>query len=336
MTSKIFELDGPKNLYLRNEEINPDQIEDDEIIAETIYSAISPGTEVAAYRGANPLREGQIYPRVLGYCNVAKIIKTGKNISQFSCGDHIFTHQSHRTLFKIKPNKELIIKLNDDINLKHAAISYLYHLGYHSLISADAKSAHNLGVVGVGTLGYSTCIMSHLLGAKTFAFSNQTDIRKRLKEKGVFCFEKSNSSTSEINNITHGAGLDIIINTSNNWDDWMLALNLVNKGGTIINLGFPGRDEPIPPFNPLDPKFVYAKNIIIKPLCCLGEFDNPYYFSRFSVKMNLLYILDLIKEGKLNPEELISQEINYKELKAQYEKYLIKNRTLFSTIINWL
>jgi hypothetical protein len=55
IVSKIYELSWPGKLYLKEEEILFSEINDDELIAKTIYSAISPGTETAAYRGATPL-----------------------------------------------------------------------------------------------------------------------------------------------------------------------------------------------------------------------------------------------------------------------------------------
>lgn len=334
MLSKIYELGAPKNLYLREEIIDENSLGIDEIIAETIYSAISPGTEVAAYNGSNPLRPGKVYPRVLGYCNIAKILAKGSKVIGFEIGDYIFTHQSHRTFFKCNQN-DIVIKIDEGIDLKHAATSYLYHLGYHSLLSSDAKAGHNIGIIGAGTLGYTTCVMSRLIGAKTFVFSNQKYLKDRLKAQSIFCFNKSVEAIVEIESITHNVGLDIIINTSNNWDDWLLALQIVNKGGTILNLGFPGREEPLPPYNPLDPKYVYVKNIVIKPLCYLNELDIPHYDFRFTVKRNILYILDLIKEKILNPNHLISDEIHYSSLHHQYEKYLNKDRSMFTTIINW-
>ncbi len=330
--TKIYELSEPLNLYLKEQELPEPGAK--EIQAETIVSALSPGTEVAAYHGANPLKPGRQYPRVQGYCNVAVVTKTGSDVTSLKPGDHILTFQSHRTAFNC-PENDFIIRLPENINLQHAATAYLYHLGLHGLITANTRFGHQVAVIGVGTLGYTACVMSHLSGANTFAITNQQGSAEKLTNTGVRCFSKNTDNLSTILQLTHGIGLDIVINTSNHWDDWKLALQLVNKGGTIVNLGFPGRENPVPEFNPLDSNYAYVKNLTIKSLCHLSETEVPPYEFRFTVKRNLLHILDLMVDGRLNADEIISTRVPYTELGAQYEKYLNRTNTLFTTILDW-
>lgn len=53
-----------------------------ELLCETLVTAISPGTELAAYIGLPPLRSGLVYPRVQGYCNVARVRAAGSGIAR--------------------------------------------------------------------------------------------------------------------------------------------------------------------------------------------------------------------------------------------------------------
>ena len=332
--SGIYELSAPFELFLKEEKIDHDAIGDFDIVAETVYSAISPGTEIAAYAGVEPLRKGNLYPRVIGYCNVAVVTHTGSKVTSVVVGDHILTFQSHRTAFKIT-EQDFFIQLDKDSNLKHAATAYLYHLGYHGLITADAKAGHNIGVIGLGTLGYTTCMMSKNAGANTYCFTNQKKPIELLQSPGVKCYLKSEASIYEIANATNGTGLDIVINTSNKWEDWLLALQAVAKGGTIVNTGFPGRGEPAPSFNPLDPQYVYVKNITVKALSYINETGTAAHEYRFNVKRNLVYILGLIKDGRLNAAELISAQIGYESLAAQYKAYLNRDAFILTTLIHW-
>jgi threonine dehydrogenase-like Zn-dependent dehydrogenase len=332
--SNIFELTGPKELHLRSEILDFKSVTEHEIIAQTVYSAISPGTEISAFAGATPLRPGKIYPRLLGYCNVATVIHIGSKVSKFNIDDNILSFQSHRSAFKMHED-DFAILLEKGTDLKHAVTAYLFHLGYHGLLTAEARAGHNIGIIGIGTLGYAASIMSNLIGANTFAFTNQPVAIRRLEKQKIFSFKKSSEVSSEINNLTLQTGLDIVLNTSNKWEDWKLALELVNKGGTIVNIGFPGRDEPLPTFNPLDPQYVYMKNVAIKSLSHITDHLSNYYDARFNIKLNLLYILRLIKEKRLNPDDLISAEIKYPELGKLYEQYLNRKQSLLSSIIEW-
>ncbi len=333
ITSKVYYLQGPRDLILKSEFLSLYELEEDEVIAKTCYSAVSPGTEYAAYVGMSPLRPGKIYPRLMGYCNVSEIIHTGKRVTSLSKGDMVLTFHSHRTHLRFKES-DFYLKVPSE-NAKELTPAYLYHLGYHALITADAKQGHNIGIIGGGTLGYTSAIMSELSGAKTFLFSNIKELEAKMGNKGVQVFQKSSNALDYVIDKTAQVGLDIVINTSNLWSDWLFALQLANRGGTIVNMGFPGRGQENPDFNPLDPKYVYDKQLSIKALCNINEIGLEPYEQRFNVKRNLEYIIDLILRNKLDSENIITDSIHYTELDSQYVKYSSREHYMLSTLISW-
>jgi len=331
----IYELSGPRNLYFKKERLAPTELLEDEIIAQTIYTAISPGTEVAAYTGLQPLRADiSQYPRVSGYCNIAKVIHKGAAVSKFDVGDYFLNFQSHRSHFKCKES-DFIIKVSKE-HIKNSCVAYLYHLGFHSALTGALRAGHNVGIIGLGVLGYTAGIMSKISGANTFVLTNQLNNKETIENEGLQLFKKSESSIEAIKNITHQVGIDIVINTSNTWNDWLLSMQLVNKGGTIVNLGFPGRGEESPDFNPLDPKYLYMKNTTIKYLSALNSKSMEVHEQRFNIERNLFYILNLIEKGIIHSEQIISAEISYKDLEKQYHVYESRENQLFSTVLNWI
>ncbi|MCE7995970.1 MAG: hypothetical protein HEP71_28580 [Roseivirga sp.] len=333
IVSKVYHLLGPKDLVMKSETLDTDQLREHEVIGETHYSAISPGTEYAAYIGMPPLRPGKVYPRLMGYCHVSQITHTGSQVTNLSPGDMVLTFQSHRTHVKFQ-DSDFFIKLPGE----HAAKltpAYLYHLGYHALITGEARQGHNIGVIGGGTLGYTSARMSEISGAKTFLFSNIEGLKEKLRMPGCEVLKKSSEALNGVADKTHGVGLDIVINTSNLWSDWLFALQLANRGGTIVNMGFPGRGQENPDFNPLDPRYVYDKQLNIKALNNINETGLEPYEQRFNVRRNLEHIIDMILKGKLNSDNIITDTIHYTELDAQYLKYASRNHYLLSTLIQW-
>ncbi|MDP1815402.1 MAG: zinc-binding dehydrogenase [Leadbetterella sp.] len=334
ISAKIYTLSLPRELILKEEMIDPSKLEEDEFISKTIYSAISPGTEVAAYCGFEPLRNDIIpYPRVVGYCNISQVIFKGEKVANLKIGDFILTFQSHRSHFK-SSSSDFFIKVNPNF-LKESCVAFLFHLGLHSALTGNLVAGHNVGIVGIGVLGYTSGIISKISGANVFAFTNQKKIKKLLKSKGIEFFPKVKESLIEIEKMTNGIGLDIIINTSNKWEDWLLCLDFINKGGVIVNLGFPGRGEKLPTFNPLDPKFLYLKNVTIKYLSSLNVNGVNADIQRFNRERNLIYILKLIENSIIDSNEIISSEIPYTDLENQYKLYESQSQNLFSTIIKW-
>jgi threonine dehydrogenase-like Zn-dependent dehydrogenase len=329
--TEIFKLKNAFDLVLEKEAV--ETICPEEYLCKTIVTAISPGTEMAAYAGVEPLRPGNIYPRVVGYCNIAEVIKIGENISDINIGDWLLTFQSHRSVFKqnIKDFKLIVSK---NIKPEHAVTAYLFHLGLHAAQTGEVRAGHYVAIIGMGTLGFTTSLICNLSNVNTTVFSNIPSSTFK-KQDGINYFSKKDFQREELGILTNNTGFDIIINTSNKWDDWKLALELCRKGGTIVNLGFPGRGEKLPNFNPLDPKYVYFKNIQIKPLGHISESDVPPFEYRFNMKRNLEYILYSIQNGKLSPDMIISEIVPYTGLKEQYIKYLNKTQTIFTTILDW-
>jgi hypothetical protein len=109
----------------------------------------------------------------------------------------------------------------------------------------------------------------------------------------------------------------------------------VRDGGEIINLGFPGRGEALPTFNPLDPRYVYFKAITIKPLKFISEQDVLPKEFRFNLYRNLQQILHHMGSGVIPADYIISETIPYKDLALQYQKYLSRNASLFTSILTW-
>ena len=140
--SNVYKLLGPRRLCIEKVPLNTDELVEQEIIAKTVYSVISKGTELAAWQGKPPLRPTtSIYPRLMGYCNLSKVENIGRNVKGISVGDFILTHQSHRSSFKC-PQEDILLSFPASTSrelLKKITPLYLYHLGYASLMKSDYR-----------------------------------------------------------------------------------------------------------------------------------------------------------------------------------------------------
>ncbi|MCG2616068.1 zinc-binding dehydrogenase [Terrimonas sp. NA20] len=330
----VYTLKAPFELIMEEQIIDPSQLGPTELIAKTVYSVVSPGTEVAAYSGASPLRPMKVYPRVVGYCNIARVEFTGTGVSSVSSGDYILTFQSHRTYFKINES-ECILKFDQGSPLKKLTATYLYHLGYAALLSGEAKPGYTVGIIGAGTLGYTSYELSAACGFNTVIFSAQKELVSTFKNNGIKgCLKDNEAVSSSLKNLNTD-GFDIVINTSNSWHDWLLALQIVRKSGSVINLGFPGRDQPIPDFNPLDSRYLYDKQITIKSTGHMPDLDISASDLRFTVKRNMQYLAGLITENRLDPSFIISSVSPFSELDAEYKKMLKRDGIFFTSLLEW-
>ncbi|MBU4348426.1 zinc-binding dehydrogenase [Patescibacteria group bacterium] len=318
----IIKLNGPKKIKFEKTVVDDKNLEPSEIIAKTIFTAISPGTETAAYIGATPLRPGPIYPRLLGYCNVGKIIKKGSLIKDIKIGDTVLTLESHRSIYKI-PAKDIVSIIPKNLDPKKAALAYLYNLGVVSLENFKINKKSGIAIIGLGAIGLATIEMAKALGYKNiYAFSNSKEKLTLAKKIGANFIYSKNTEIEKI--------VSLIITTSNSWNDWKLALKITKKNGYMAILSFPGRGNALPKFNPLESKYFYDKNLTI---ASVGHSRNKN--PEQTIRNNCKKILKLMSAKKILPEKLISGIYDYHKIEKAYKKILNRDQKTTTFILKW-
>lgn len=333
LMSDVAFLDAPYQFVFKKEEINLDTIEAGNVICETLVSAISPGTEVAAYCGAKPLRPGVMYPRLVGYCNVAKVIHCGDDVTNIKVGDRVLTFSSHRSHFSIDANEVLAV-LSDSIKNEDAVCAYLYHLGYDAILKSNVKLGSPVVVIGMGVLGLGAVAMASAAGANVVAISDHKIPAKIASNFGASAVFGRN----DIKQLFAYLGerlADVVITTSGKWEDWGLALKAAGTKGYISVLGFPGRQEEEIPFNPLDSQYFYTKQLHIESVGLSPEMNDSRNFLKFNERNNLKFILDLIENEKLRPSELISGTFLWDELETAYQALIDRKESPITYILSW-
>src|SRR5690606_15174427 len=157
----------------------------------------------------------------------------------------------------------------------HAATTYLFHLGFTALRNAGVRIGDQVAVIGLGVLGMGTVACASLAGARVAGFSDQGASLALAKQFGAHrSFRKSDRDiVDQSREFMNGDGADVVILTSDRWEDYLLALRVARKRGTISILGFPGRGLPAPDFNPLDSQYVYDKQLRVQASNWTSERD---------------------------------------------------------------
>jgi threonine dehydrogenase-like Zn-dependent dehydrogenase len=336
LVSKIFELTQPKTLQIKEELLDLENLAPTELAAKTLFSAVSPGTEVAAYRGDPPLRPMKVYPRVVGYCNVAEVIAVGSAVKSYSVGDRILSFQSHRSSY-VCAEQDVIARVPSSIGSAQAATTYLFHLGYNALLKGGFQPGLNVAVIGLGTLGLATVALTNAFGGRVFALSNQDSSLKLADELGAFGAVRKDQVDlrHKILQQTDQVGIDLVITTSGSWEDWSLAVSIARKEGTVAVLGFPGRTQPIPPFNPIDSQYFYDSQLRLIACGHSPDLDVPASDIRFTVKRNCKFLMDLISQGRLPADRLAAERVEWSKVGQAYDRLLQREAGLLTCILDW-
>lgn len=319
-----FSLDAPRSLLQVTDTPRPNV---GELQVRTRYSAISPGTELAAYNGLPPLRDTPApYPRLVGYCNVGEVTAVPEGLVDYAVGDLVLTHASHRSHYGVPPSG-VLARMPGGANLQAAATTYLFHLGYAATLKGDIRAGHDVAVVGLGTLGLTTASLAHRSGARVTGFSAHAALDEHTSAFGI---------GQVVNKTAAGAEqFDVVITTSNDWADWRLALSLARRGGTIVVLGFPGRGQPAPDFNPLDSRWFYDKQLNITACGHVASADLDAIDLRFTLKRNCAYLLGEILANRLPAAQLISEIRPAADLAAIYAELTVDRRGGRTVVLDW-
>jgi 2-desacetyl-2-hydroxyethyl bacteriochlorophyllide A dehydrogenase len=325
--ARIVRLMGPRELVFETCALPAAELQQDEILAATDVTAISPGTELAAYTGAPPLRPGRAYPRLQGYCNVSRVIAAGERAG-VAKGDRVLTFQSHRSHFRAR-GTDVLATVPPEMDSARAAVTYLFHLGYAALMSGGFRPGHDVAVIGQGAIGFATTLLAQALGARVIAVSSREMARRRVAARGIHGASPADADER------FASGIDLVITTSNNWADWRCALQLARKGGCIAVLSFPGRGLTAPDFNPLDSRWLYDKQLTIVGAGQMPERDAPPEEIRFTVGRNMKFLLALVQEGRLDAAALLSGSFPAEEITRAYETLLDPGRDALTFALRW-
>lgn len=302
----------------------------DQILCRTEMSALSPGTEISAYRGDPPLRpQARVYPRLMGYCNVATILARGADVpAHLQVGDRVLTHQSHRSGFMVA-HGAVLAKLPAGMPVDQASVTYLFHLGYAAFLKSGAVQGDSAAILGLGTLGLTTAALFANAGIAMTGFTNHAPGAHMVQAFGLRAVAPKEPGN-------YADSFDHVIVSTNAWDDWHLALQLCRADATITALSFPGRGQDMPAFNPLDSRYFYDKQLRIQSCGYMPQGagssrrDQPR-----AIPHNCAFLLDAIERGQLPAGALIDSVVPYGALDALYADMLEGNRSAQTYVLDW-
>ena len=333
MKSLEYILVAPQTLELVESELEWPPPSGDGFLCETIMSGISPGTELAAWNGENPLRPSGGYPRKIGYQNISKVIAISGGNRKIQIGDLVYTNQSHCSRFSCHEEDVLAI-VPKTKNIKHYIFAYMYHMSLCAL-SVDKKNNSSgeikIAVFGGGALGSAIAEAANSLGYSVLQISDsmQASDLHSTKNQIISREEFRNRYVNTYPEFYH------CVVTTNRWDDYDSSLSTSQSKGTIVLLGFPGRDGSLPSRNPFEPKYFYLNNLVIRSLP--AERRNPFALldGNLSLFESMTDVVNSISLGILGQTFSSTKVLEYIDLENAYIKLSKNRKTHVSLAIKW-
>ncbi len=323
------------------------------VLVKSVYSAISVGTEIMKLKNAdlsyfqmakkkpeqvkdvlNTLTQlGPVatYRKVmnkldslspLGYSLVGEVIEVGKGVENLKVGDLVACggagYANHAEVNFIPKN--LCAKVPEGVELRDASFATIASVAMQGFRQTESQIGENIAVIGLGLLGQILIQIIQANGCRAFGFDISQSKCDLAAKNGAY-FVQTASKTNfeeEISLLTNGFGCDAVIittGTSSN-DPIVLAGKIARDRAKIVDIGITKMDLPWDLYYHKELDFRFSRSYgpgRYDPVYEEKGVDYPIGHVRWTEQRNMMSILQLLKDGKINFSKLITHEFNFSD-----------------------
>lgn len=328
---------GAGDLRIEEVPLQADSLQPDQIYVETEVTALSTGTDLGNYLGDSTyVPDAPRYPRWVGYSNVGVIRRVGERVESLKPGMRVFSGRPHQSAYIAQQN-ELLVPIPTSVSSEEASLAYLTHLGLAGLRHARYEPGENVAVIGLGVIGLCTIWLARAMGAKVVGIANSKIRGESALQLGAHAafLAEDKDIREKLKEVFGEVGTDIVVLTANPWNAYRLSMEIVRYAGRVSILGFPGRAQEPPDFNPMDPRWVYGKQLTLLGAVFAPKTDCRPADCRFNTRRNLQYILDLMAFHHPRIESVISHRLPASRMKEAYELAKEHSKSLVAAVFDW-
>ena len=237
MKNKQIYFTGVHKAELLETEI-PSVIPPGDVLAETVYTVISGGTERACIMGMD--NTPKKFPMTLGYCGVGYVVKTGDDVKDVKKGDRVLIYHGVHAKYNLVPRSDVTVVENDDIDSLDAAFVIIASMALGGVRKLDAEIGESAMVMGQGLLGLFATQFLRLSGANPVVAADLGEHRRALAlQLGAdYAFDPSEEDfVSRVKQVTHGNGINACVEVTGYANALVQALSCAAWQGRISLLG---------------------------------------------------------------------------------------------------
>lgn len=327
------------------QEVPLPDMQEDEVLVKVKAVGIC-GSDVHGMDGSSGRR---IPPLIMGHEASGVIEKTGSSVSGWKTGDRVtfdstiyraddwFTKKGMYNLsdgrkvlgvstpeFKkhgafaeyVTVPQHILHRIPEGVNFIQAALVEPAAVSLHAINLSPISPDDTVLVVGAGMVGMFVIQLLRIKGCKHIIAVDLEASRLELAKKlgADFAFVPGDPELGKkVNELTANRGVDLAIEVVGIAPSVQLGISLLRKGGTITLLGNLSPEVPIPM------QAIVTKQLRLQGSCAInGEYPE---------------ILDLISQGKLDMEAILSAEAPLSEGASWFDRLYNKEKGLMKVIL---
>jgi threonine dehydrogenase-like Zn-dependent dehydrogenase len=148
-----------------------------EVRGKTLFTLISPGTELASYGRRGP------FPSYPGYSSVFQVEETGANVQEIKPGDVLFCMGKHQTYQQV--DARMTARVPEGLASQKATIARLMGVSMTTLKTTSARPGDIVFVSGLGPVGYLCAHQFALAGYEVYASEPNEERRQMAVKSGI-------------------------------------------------------------------------------------------------------------------------------------------------------
>ena len=186
MRSQTLFFIAPRQIEIRS--TNLPELKTDEVLVQTVCSAISAGTEMLIYQGRFPrtletdsvisgLRGGFKYPLAYGYACVGKVVEVGKDVDREWLNRLVFAFQPHTSHFISKTDS--LFSVPDSLLPESACFFPNMETAVNLVQDAAPIFGERVLVLGQGIIGLLTASLLREFPLETLVTADPYEMRRK-------------------------------------------------------------------------------------------------------------------------------------------------------------
>ncbi len=222
----------------------------------TLYSGISAGTELTAYRGSNPYLTKRwddarrlfvdgsttfAYPvNGWGYEEVGEVVEVGTDADGVAVGDLVWGTWGHRSHTVQDADRAAKRTLSNGVDPKIGIFSHIVAIGLNVILDADIHVGETVAVFGLGVPGQIVAQLARLNGGRVIAVDGISARRELATRLGTdVVLDPADGGVAErVRELTDGRGADVCLEVTGNYAAMHEAIRTVAYSSRVCVAGF--------------------------------------------------------------------------------------------------
>ncbi len=253
-TSSVVRFSAPHVAEVISEDAPP--IGPDQVRIATLFSGISAGTELTAYRGSNPYlaKKWEESARLFvdgstsfsypvdgwGYEEVGQVVEVGADVAGLDLGTLVWGTWGHRATTVQSAERARQRVLADGIDPRVGIFSEIGAIGLNVVLDADIHVGETVAVFGLGVPGQIVAQLARLNGARVIAVDGIAARRELAAELGadVVLDPGAGPIAEQIRELTGGRGADACLEVTGSYQALHEAIRSVAYSSRVCAAGF--------------------------------------------------------------------------------------------------